>query len=661
MSIKMEFNNDFDKIYGYDGDLGAIYSKDKCKFILWAPTAENVQLALYGDNGYDFDCEAKEVYTMSKGINGTWIVEINGDFNGQFYNYLININGKISEVVDPYAKAVGVNGNRGMVIDLNTTNPEGWEKDTKPELKSATDSIIYEAHVRDLSIDETSGISNEYKGKFKALTIWDSCIPGTTVKTVVNHIKDMGFTHIHLLPAFDFGSIDENKLEQPQFNWGYDPKNYNVPEGSYSTNPYLGDVRIKEFKEMVKALHEAGIRVVMDVVYNHTYNLDSCLNNAVPGYYYRQDENGEYSDASACGNETASERYMFRRYMVDSVVYWAKEYHIDGFRFDLMGIHDIETMKLIREELNKIDSSIIMYGEGWTGGPSPLKEELAALKKNTYKFDKLQIAAFSDDCRDGVKGHVFYDEETGFVNGKDGLEETIKFAVVASTHHKDIDKENIVYSNEFWANEPYQTINYASAHDNYTLWDKLQISTPNCTEEELIAMNKLIAGIILTSQGISFVHAGEEMARTKEDEEGKLVENSFESSDKVNKIYWDRKVKYKDLFEYYKGLISLRKEYKAFRMNTNEEIKENIHFLKKGVNFSENNLVAYIIDAKNIDIKCEKIAVIINANNKDVDVELEESNWHVMVDEKTAGNEIIETIKDSKVNVSRKSIKVLIK
>lgn len=661
MSTKLNFNNDFDKIYGYDGDLGAIYSKDKCKFILWAPTAENVQLALYGDNGYDFDCEAKEVYTMSKGINGTWIVEINGDFNGQFYNYLININGKISEVVDPYAKAVGVNGNRGMVIDLNTTNPEGWEKDTKPELKSATDSIIYEAHVRDLSIDETSGISNEYKGKFKALTIWDSCIPGTTVKTVVNHIKDMGFTHIHLLPAFDFGSIDENKLEQPQFNWGYDPKNYNVPEGSYSTNPYLGDVRIKEFKEMVKALHEAGIRVVMDVIYNHTYNLDSCLNNAVPGYYYRQDENGEYSDASACGNETASERYMFRRYMVDSVVYWAKEYHIDGFRFDLMGIHDIETMKLIREELNKIDSSIIMYGEGWTGGPSPLKEELAALKKNTYKFDKLQIAAFSDDCRDGVKGHVFYDEETGFVNGKDGLEETIKFAVVASTHHKDIDKENIVYSNEFWANEPYQTINYASAHDNYTLWDKLQISTPNCTEEELIAMNKLIAGIILTSQGISFVHAGEEMARTKEDEEGKLVENSFESSDKVNKIYWDRKVKYKDLFEYYKGLISLRKEYKAFRMNTNEEIKENIHFLKKGVNFSENNLVAYIIDAKNIDIKCEKIAVIINANNKDVDVELEESNWHVMVDEKTAGNEIIETIKDSKVNVSRKSIKVLIK
>lgn len=661
MSIKLNFNNDFDKIYGYDGELGVIYSKDKCKFILWAPTAEKVELALYGNNGYEFDCKVKKVCTMSKGINGTWTTEINGDFNGEYYNYLVNINGKISEVVDPYAKAVGVNGNRGMVIDLDSTNPDGWKNDTRPELKCATDSIIYEAHIRDLSIDESSGVSNEYKGKFKALTILDSCIPGTNVKTAVNHIKDMGFTHIHLLPVFDFGSIDETKLEQPQFNWGYDPKNYNVPEGSYSTNPYLAEVRIMEFKEMVKSLHEAGIRVVMDVVYNHTYNLESCLNKAVPGYYYRQDEDGEYSDASACGNETASERYMFRRYMVDSVVYWAKEYHIDGFRFDLMGIHDIETMKLIREELNKIDSSIIMYGEGWNGGPSPLKEELAALKKNTYKFDKLQIAAFSDDCRDGVKGHVFYDEETGFVNGKNGLEETIKFAVVASTHHKDIDKESIVYSNDFWANEPYQTINYASAHDNYTLWDKLKISTPNCTEEELIAMNKLIAGIIFTSQGISFVHAGEEMARTKEDEQGRLVENSFASSDKVNKIYWDRKVKYKDLLEYYKGLISLRKEYKAFRMNTNEEIKENIHFLKKGINFSENNLVAYIIDSKNIDSKCEKIVVIINANDKDVNIDLKENNWNVVVDEKRAGNEILETIKSNKVSVLGKSIKVLIK
>lgn len=657
----MKFNDEFDKKYGYNGNLGVIYSKDNCKFILWAPTAKEVQLVLYGNNGYEYNCKPTDIYTMNKGVKGTWEIELSGNFNGYYYNYLVNVNGEINEVVDPYAKAVGVNGNRGMIIDLSITNPNGWENDIKPKLKSATDSIIYEAHIRDLSIDESSGIKDEYKGKFKALTILDSCIPGTNVKTVVNHIKDMGFTHIHLLPAFDYGSVDETKLDQPQFNWGYDPKNYNVPEGSYSTNPYLGNVRIKEFKEMVKALHEAGIRVVMDVVYNHTYNLESCLNKAVPGYYYRQDENNEYSDASACGNETASERYMFRRYMIDSVIYWAKEYHIDGFRFDLMGIHDIETMKLIRNELNKIDESIIIYGEGWIGGKSPLKEELAALKKNTHKFDKLQIAAFSDDCRDGVKGHVFYEEEAGFVNGRDGLEETIKFAVVASTSHEGVNKNNIIYSEEFWANEPYQTVNYASAHDNYTLWDKLKLSTVNCREEELIAMNKLIAGIILTSQGISFIHAGEEMARTKVDKNGNLVENSFESPDEVNKIYWDRKIKYKDLCEYYKGLISLRKNYKAFRMDTNEEIQRNIKFLEIDKNFKENNVVAYIIDSKNIDSKCNKIAVIINANDEDIDVFIDNDNWSVLVNEEIAGTSIIEKVEGNKVNVYKKSIKILIK
>ncbi len=655
------FNKEFEKLYNYGGELGVVYSKGKSKFILWAPTAEKVDLVLYGDDGYNYKCKPVETYNMNKSINGTWIVEINKDLNGQYYNYLVTIDGNINEVVDPYAKAVGVNGKRGMVIDLESTNPKGWRQDKKPELKSPTDSIIYEAHVRDLTIDESSGVSAELKGKFKGLTESDSHISGTNIKTVVNHIKDMGFTHIHLLPSFDYGSVDETKLDEPQFNWGYDPVNYNVPEGSYSTNPYLGDVRIREFKEMVMALHESGIRVIMDVVYNHTFNLDSCLNKAVPKYYYRQDENGNYSDASACGNETASDRYMFRRYMIDSVVYWAKEYHIDGFRFDLMGIHDIETMKIIREELNKIDPSIIVYGEGWMGGPSPLKEEDAALKKNTYKFGELQIAAFSDDCRDGVKGHVFYEEEAGFANGKDGLEETIKFAVVASTPHKQVDKSNIVYSDEFWANEPYQTVTYASAHDNYTLWDKLQIVSPEASKEDLIKINKLIAGIILTSQGISFIHAGEEMARTKIDEDGKLVENSFSSSDKVNKIYWDRKIEYKDLVEYYKGLISLRKEYKAFRMNSNQEIQKNIHFLEKGKDFEADNLVAYIIDSKNIDNKCSKIAVIINANEIEEKVKLNEKNWGVFVDDKKSGNEVIEVLNDDRVSIAPKSIKVLIK
>ena len=656
-----KFNSEFDEKYGYSGELGAIYSKEKTKFILWAPTADEVKVVLYGNDGYDYSCDAKKVYSMNKGIKGTWNLELEGDFNGEYYNYLVNIEGKVNEVVDPYAKAVGVNGNRGMVIDLETTNPDGWDKDKKPKLESATDAIIYEAHIRDLSIDNTSGIENEYKGKFKALTIEDSCIPNTKIKTVVNHIKDMGFTHIHLLPSFDYGSVDETKLDEPQFNWGYDPKNYNVPEGSYSTNPYLGHVRIREFKEMVKSLHEAGIRVVMDVVYNHTYDLDSCLNKAVPGYYYRQDEEGNYSDASACGNETASDRYMFRKYMIDSIIYWAKEYHIDGFRFDLMGIHDIETMKLIREELNKIDPTIIVYGEGWIGGPSPLKEENAALKKNTYKFDNLQVAAFSDDCRDGVKGHVFYEEQAGFVNGKDGLEETIKFSVVASTPHKGVNKTNVLYSEDFWANEPYQTITYASAHDNYTLWDKLQIVSPEASEEELVKMNKLIAGIILTSQGISFIHAGEEIARTKVDDNGKLIENSFKSSDKVNKIYWDRKEKYKDLCEYYKGLIKLRKEYKAFRMNTNEEIQQNINFLENGKDFKADNLVAYIINSKNIDSKVSKIAVIMNASMQEEKVDIKDSNWGVVVNSEIAGTNIIEEVSTNIVSVPAKSIMVLIK
>ena len=364
MGRELIFNNEFEKLYNYDGELGVVYSKEKSKFILWAPTAEKVDLVLYGDDGYDYNCKPVKTYNMNKGINGTWIVEINEELNGQYYNYLVTIDGIVNEVVDPYAKAVGVNGKRGMVIDLNSTNPEGWEEDRKPELKAPTDSIIYEAHVRDLTIDETSGIKDEFKGKFKGLTESNSHIPGTNIKTVINHIKNMGFTHIHLLPSFDYGSVDETKLDEPQFNWGYDPENYNVPEGSYSTNPYLGDVRIREFKEMVKALHEAGIRVVMDVVYNHTgATADSHLNLAVPDYYYRQNSDGGFSNGSGCGNELASERSMVRKMMVDSVKYWAEEYHIDGFRFDLMALHDTTTMKEIRTTLDEVDESILLSME----------------------------------------------------------------------------------------------------------------------------------------------------------------------------------------------------------------------------------------------------------------------------------------------------------
>lgn len=652
VDVKKYFESkEFQNLYNYDGKLGAIYSKSKTKFILWAPTAEKVKIAFYGKDPYNYTCEAKKIVSMNRDIKGTWVLEVEGDLSGEFYNYIVNIDSEEKELVDPYAKAVGVNGNRSMVVDLDSTNPDGWDEDNKPELKSWTDTIIYEVHVRDFTIDESSGVEVNLRGKFKGF-IQD--------KTPLNHLKEMGFTHIHLLPAFDYGSVDETKLNIPQFNWGYDPKNYNVPEGSYSTNPYKGEVRIKEFKELVQKLHQEGLRVVMDVVYNHTYDLNSFLNLAVPKYYYREDENGNYTDGSACGNETASDRYMFRKYMIDSVVYWAKEYHIDGFRFDLMGLHDIETMKEIRKELDKIDKSIIVYGEGWAGGPTPLAEEKAALKKNTFKYDEMQIAAFSDDCRDGIKGHVFYEEEAGFINGGEGFEEAIKFAVVASTKHPEVDVNKAMYARDFWANEPYQTVTYASAHDNLTLWDKLQTVSKELPEDELIKMNKLSAAIVLTSQGISFIHAGEEIARTKEDEKGQLIENSFESSDYVNKIRWDRREKYKDLMEYYKGLIKLRKTYKAFRMDSNKDIDENIRFLKKEKEFTDSNVVAYILNTKGKIDDENDILVIFNSNNKDVQVNIPHRKWSLIVNEEKAGIDEIREITDYRLNIKAKSAYVLI-
>ena len=644
-------SKEFESLYNYDGQLGSIYSKDKTKFSLWAPTAEEVKIAFYGNDPYDYECKAKKIVKMDKGMKGSWTLEVEGDLKGEFYNYIVRIDNKDNEVVDPYAKAVGVNGNRSMVIDLEDTNPEGWDKDEKPYLKSWTDSIIYEVHVRDFTIDKSSGVEESLRGKFKGF-IED--------KTPLNHLKEMGFTHIHLLPSFDYASVNETNLDEPQYNWGYDPKNYNVPEGSYSTNPYKGEVRIKEFKELVQKLHKEGLRVVMDVVYNHTFDLNSCLNLAVPKYYYRQDENGNYSDGSACGNETASDRYMFRKYMVDSVVYWAKEYHIDGFRFDLMGLHDIETMKEIREELDKIDKSIIVYGEGWAGGPTPLAEEKAALKKNTFKYEDVQIAAFSDDCRDGIKGHVFYEDEAGFVNGGKDFEEAIKFAVVASTKHNQVDVNKAMYARDFWANEPYQTITYASAHDNLTLWDKLKTVSKDATEDELIKMNKLSAAIVLTSQGISFIHAGEEIARTKEDEEGNLIENSYISSDYVNKLRWNRRDEYKALMDYYKGLIKLRKKYKAFRMDSNSDIQNNIRFLEKGKDFEDANVVAYVLRNKDENSKETEILVVYNSNDKDIYVNIPQGQWSLLVNEKTAGIEEIIEITDAKLKVKEKAAYVLI-
>ena len=653
-------SKEFNEKYNYDGELGVIYSKNSSEFKLWAPLAEQVELVLYGKD-YNALESNKTIIKMNKENRGVWRARINEDLSGEYYNYLVRNNGKTYESVDPYAKAVSINGEKSMVIDMESTNPKGWSNDKKPILNDVTDSIIYEAHIRDLTKDEASGVIKALRGKYIGAVLENSKIKGTSITTGVDHLKELGITHIHLLPVFDYGSIDERYDSPDNYNWGYDPQNYNVPEGSYSTNPYEGAVRISEFKEMVYRFHQAGIRVVMDMVYNHTYNLESPLNLTVPGYYYRKDKYGCYSNGSGCGNETASERYMFRKYMIDSVLYWAKEYHIDGFRFDLMGLHDLETMRIIRNELNKVDKSIIMYGEGWTCYDTPLNINESAVKNNICKFDDLQIAAFSDDARDSIKGSVFLKEYLGFVNGGDNYEESIKYTICASTKHDEIDLSKVVYSKSFWANEPYQTITYDSAHDNNTLFDKLRMSCKDENEEELLKMNKLAAAIVLTSQGISFLHEGEEFARVKENLQGEIIENSYNSSDYTNELKWLRKQRYIDLFNYYKGLIKLRKEYKAFRMNSNKEIQNNISFMAKGNEFKDEHMVGYFINIEDYNDSYSKIAVIFNANKYNVEVDLNEGEWNVLVDGEKADSEVQYKIEDSIVNVSARSACILIK
>ncbi|WP_026888456.1 type I pullulanase [Clostridium beijerinckii] len=652
-------DNDYNN---YDGDLGAEYSKDSTKFIVWAPNANNVRLALFGKDEKNYTNAPEEILDMNRGMQGTWSIEVKRDLDGEFYNYLITNSGNEREVVDPYAKALGVNGNRGMVIDLEKTDPIDFGKDRKPELSCATGAVIYEVHVRDFSINENSGISLNKKGKYTAFCEHVTTIPGKYEKTGIDYLVELGITHVHLLPAFDYETVDESKLDMPQYNWGYDPKNYFAPEGSYSTNPFSGEKRINEFKEMVKSIHQSGLRVVMDMVYNHTYKShESNLNLAVPGYYYRQDQNGNFSNGSGCGNELASERYMVRKLIVDSVIYWAKEYHVDGFRFDLMGLHDIETMKQIRTELDKIDKSILMYGEGWTGGWTPLSSEESSVKQNVVKFDKMQIAAFSDDTRDSVKGHVFNINERGYVNGRTGLEESIKFCIVGATGKKGINYDKVIYSRWAWANEPYQCINYISAHDNYTLWDKLYLTNNESSLEKRKNMNKLAAAIVLTSQGIPFFQAGEEFLRSKRNDDGSFNHDSYNAPDRVNNLEWDRAYEYKEIVNYYKGLIKLRKKYKAFRMNLSEEIRKNLTFLEYGEDFYKENVVAYKIEDNSGKNLCNTIVVIFNPNDEEAFIDLKECGWSVLVNKERAGVDEIYAIEGNNITVPSKCAYVLIK
>lgn len=635
----------FDEYPMYEGhDLGLTLSADRAVFKLYSPAAEAARVNIYESGLGGTPSMTRD---MTPGENGVWEAVFEEGVRARFYTYQIKSKGQwLAEATDPYAKAVGPNGKRAAIIDLLETNPAGWESDKRPALKELTDIILYELHIRDLSMHPNSGI--RHQGKFLGLTETGTQNPDG-LSTGLDHIKALGVTHIHLLPSFDYLSVDETKLEDNQFNWGYDPQNYNVPEGSYSSDPAGPGVRIREFKQLVKTLHDNGLRVVMDVVYNHTgATEDANFNLLAPGFYYRQNAEGAWSNASACGNETASERPMVRKFIVESVKYWATEYHIDGFRFDLMGIHDIETMNAVSEALYAIDPTIFIYGEGWTAGQSPLPDSLRALKSNVNKLNR--VAAFSDDIRDAIKGHVFTPTEKAFINGKPGLEESLKFGIVAATQHPQVNYDSVNYSKAAWAKEPSQTIIYESCHDNHTLWDRLAISCPEENETERIRMNKLAAAIVLTSQGVSFLHAGEEMLRTKFG-----AENSFNQSDSINRLDWSRKTKYKAVFEYYQGLISLRKNHPAFRLTTNALIQKHLKFL----DIEANNVVAYTLTGNAGGDNWKEILVVFNGNASAQKVAAPEGNWVVVLNDQKVDERGLGKVAGASVVVPPRSAMVL--
>jgi len=574
-------------------DLGLNYTVNGTMLKIWSPTSIEAEWVLYetGEGGTPI-----VRIPMVRGPKGTWTGRVSGDQKGKFYTVRVHVNGQWSEeVVDPYVRATGVNGKRGQILDLRVTDPAGWSDDRSPDFVQKTDAIIYELHVRDASIHPSSGIT--HKGKFLGLT--ETGTRNTSGQsTGLDHLVELGVTHVHLLPVFDFQSVDE-RYPDKRYNWGYDPQHYNVPEGSYATDPYDGAVRIREFKQLVQALHRKGIRVIMDVVYNHTAQTEkSNFNQLVPGYYYRQDEKGGFSDASACGNETASERPMFRKFMLESMRYWVQEYHIDGFRVDLMGIHDIETMNLISAELHRIKPDILLYGEGWTAKKSPLPDSARALKANAHRLDR--IAVFSDDIRDAIKGSVFDHHDRGFISGKKGMEASIRFGVVAALPHDQVNASEVIYAKQPYAAAPHHTITYAECHDNHVLRDKLDLSAPADSDSVRAEMHRLALGILLTSQGIVFLHAGTEFRRTK-----KGVENSYESPDSINAIDWNDKSHQSEFYQYVRSLVQLRRSHPAFRITDRETLVRSVRFEE----IATNGVVSFQIDARDLKDNWKKIWV----------------------------------------------------
>lgn len=624
-------------------DLGMNYSDIKTTIKLWSPNVQETKINLYKQgNGGEAFAEKSLDYDSKTGV---WQIVLDGNYHNTYYTLQVKNKGNWSAAMpDPYAKGVGVNGNRALIFDSKQTNPKHWETDKRPALKSISDIVVYEAHVRDFSIDPSSGIKN--KGKFIGLTEKNTK-NNFGQATGLDHLTELGITHLHLLPVFDYKSIDESKLEQNNYNWGYDPQNYNALEGSYSTNPFDGLVRMKEYKQMILALHEAKIRLVMDVVYNHTSSTD-VFDQLVPSYYYRSWPNGKRSDATACGNEFASDRIMARQFMLESLKYWVKEYHVDGFRFDLMAVHDIETMNLISNELHKIDPTIFLYGEGWTAGDSPLVIEKRALKNNVKKLNN--IAVFSDDIRDGVKGHWSNVEEKGFVSGNENYKEVIKFGIVAATNHPQVKYDaKGTYAQFPYSDSPTKVIGYVSCHDNNTLYDKLKIANPKATEKELVQMDKLANTIVLTSQSIPFLHMGVEMKRTKMG-----VENSYKSHDSINKINWNWKHQNKALFQYYKDLMALRENHPAFKMTSEKMIQEHLEFL----DLASPLLVGYTLKNNANGDQWKNIRVYFNGDAKDVKQTID-GTWKMVCNGEIINQNGIETYKNQSITIPSRSAVIL--
>ena len=577
------------------------YSPEQTVFKLFAPNNAKCTVKV-----------GKKKVKMTKAGDCLWTATVKGDLKGQPYVF----NTGYGDTPGVFAKAVGTNGKEAYILDLATTNPVGWESDQRPVVKSPVDLIVYEMHHRDFSIARPDA---KYPGKFLALTEpW-----------AIKHLKDLGINAVHILPSYDYGSVDESRLNEPQYNWGYDPVNYNVPEGGYSTDPSKPEVRIREFKQMVQALHKAGIRVILDVVYNHTYNIDnSNFQKTYPDYYYRKTADGAYSNGSGCGNETASEKPMMRRFMMESVKYWINEYHIDGFRFDLMGCHDIETMNQIRQMVNTIDPTIFIYGEGWSAGACALPNEKLGMKANIPQMPG--IAAFSDEIRDALRGPFSDDTVSGWLGrlntskaGQftgDQEVESLKFGLVGCIQHPQVDMKKVNYSKEPWAIEPTQMMSYVSCHDDMCLVDRLKASIPRIKEDELIRLDLLAQTAVFTSQGVPFMLSGEELLRNK-----KGVHNSFESPDSINQLDWQNKLRYPQVFEYYKNLIQLRKHFPHFRLGSAAEVRDKMCFLN-----APSGVVAYSITDTMGNVTNKVVIVVLNPTRKQQTISIPEGHYTIV-------------------------------